>query len=286
MIDIDLEFLCEILKQSGRIALEMRSGLGQAEAKGMVTPYEVKIDETPVTAVDHRVEAYLIEQITNRYPGHAILTEESGMHSGWTPSAGSEGRMPSAPTNELANEFTWVIDPIDGTRSFANGLPIWGVSVGVLRGRVPWAGGFFMPMTNELFWGTPAQAFYNQRRLPRLNWTETENALTFLAVPSNFHMHFKVSYPRIRSLGSTAAHLAYVMSGSAVAALTRTVSLWDLAGILPLLMATGVNLAYLSGQPFEPGDLLGGKPASEPLLAAAPEVWKTLAARISLIPGS
>jgi fructose-1,6-bisphosphatase/inositol monophosphatase family enzyme len=273
MADIDLDFLCEILKQAGRIALGMRYGLGQAEASGMVTPYAVKADETPVTAVDHRVEAYLIEQIAGRYPGHTILTEESGLHAGQTSTAAAE-------------EFAWAIDPIDGTRAFASGLPIWGVSVGILRGGVPWAGGFYLPMTGELFWGTPEQAFYNQRRLPRLHVTETENALTFLAVPSNFHMHFKVSYPRIRSMGSTAAHLAYVMSGMAIAALTRTVSLWDLAGILPLLAATGVRLAYLSGQPFDASDLLGGMPAFEPLLAAPHPVWETLAASIQLIPGT
>ncbi len=152
-------------------------------------------------------------------------------------------------------EFAWAIDPIDGTRAFASGLPVWGISAGVLRHGQPWAGGFYLPVTGEMYWGSvaePGQAWYNQRRIPRLAPPDPDSMLTFLAVPSDFHHHFEVGTPRIRSMGSTAAHLAYVATGAALGMLTSKTNLWDIAGVLPLALAVGVELATCRGVHFRP----------------------------------
>ena len=95
-----------------------------------------------------------------------------------------------------------------------------------------------------------------------------DDPLAFLAVPSNSHLIYDISFRRLRSLGSTAAHLIYVSRGAAVGALTRRVKIWDLAGVLPILMHTGIELRYLSGDPFDVRDLLDGEAAPEPLVAA------------------
>jgi len=251
--EIDLAFLCTCLREAGILALGQR---GQMTA-------EVKSDRTPVTAVDRQVEGFLIERIAARYPGHLILSEESGLHPGMLGAAG-------------AADFAWALDPIDGTRAFASGLPVWGISAGVLRRGQPYAGGFFMPVTGELYWGTLDEAWCNDRRIAPLAPLDPDSPLTFLGVPSDFYHHFNIRAPRIRSLGSTAAHLAYVATGAAVGMLTRNTSLWDLAGVLPLARAAGVQLAYLSGRPFSAGDLLDGRPIREPLLAGLPEMMETL----------
>ncbi len=99
---------------------------------------ELKADRSPVTAVDRQVEALLIERIQARYPEHLILSEESGLHPALQGTLGETG-------------FAWALDPIDGTRAFASGLPVWGISAGVLRGGLPYAGGFFLPVTGELY---------------------------------------------------------------------------------------------------------------------------------------
>lgn len=250
--DFDADFLRTCLREAGQIAMGQR---GQMVAA-------VKADRSPVTAADHQVEAFLIERITRRYPLHAVLSEESGLHG----SAGAD--------------IHWVIDPIDGTRSFASGLPIWGVSIGVLQAGVPRAGGLFLPVTGEMYWGTFERAYYNDRPLPPLAPLDLESPLAFLAVPSNFHRHFQVSYPRARSMGSTAAHLAYVATGAAAGALLRGISLWDMAGLLPVLAAVGVVVTNLAGQPFSPADLLAGQAIREPLLAAHPQVIETLRGQI------
>lgn len=253
--EIDLEFLRACLKDAGEIALAQ---FGKVRA-------EIKPDLTPVTVADHMVEDFLIERISARYPGHLILSEESGV-------------LPQA-----ASTFAWVIDPIDGTRSFAGGLPIWGVSIGILREGEPYAGGLYLPMTRELYWGTREQAFYNAQPLPRLAAVDADNPLVFLAVPSDVQLKYQIRYPRTRSLGSTAAHLAYAATGAAAGVLTHRVGLWDIAGLLPTLAATGIHIETLSGRPFAPAEMLDGRMAPEPLLIAHPSVMARLRAEIVLI---
>jgi fructose-1,6-bisphosphatase/inositol monophosphatase family enzyme len=251
--EIDLSFLCELLREAGALALELRRGDFAAGGAGQVAS-EVKSDHSPVTAVDKAVEALLIKRITRRYPAHLILSEESGLlaHAGPAP------------------EYAWALDPIDGTRAFASGLPIWGVSAGVLRAGQPYAGGFYLPVSGELFWGNREEAWQDQRRLPPRVPSDPHSTLAFVGVPSNFYRHFEVSAPRIRSLGSTAVHLAYVATGASFGMLTRATKLWDLAGVLPLAQATGVELAYLDGHPFEAAELLDGRSVRSGLLAAYP----------------
>jgi myo-inositol-1(or 4)-monophosphatase len=260
--EIDLGFLRACLVEAGSLALTHHGPLSEARA-GRVA---VKADRSPVTEVDRQVEAWLVGQIRARYPGHRILAEEQG-----GPAAAGE-------------TFTWVIDPIDGTRAYASGLPVWGISIGVFRGGEPAAGGLYLPMTRETYWGDAQRAFYNDRPLAPPGPPDLDSPLAFLAVPSDFHQHFQVDYPRVRSLGSTAAHLAYVATGAAVGALVHPFSLWDVAGLLPVLRALGIASALLSGAPFRPPALLEGQPAAEPFLAAHPGVIQALRAGIRRLP--
>jgi fructose-1,6-bisphosphatase/inositol monophosphatase family enzyme len=249
--EIDLDFLQTCLKEAGQLALGQRGQMSAA----------VKTDLSPVTEVDKQVEGLLLRKIGARYPGHRILSEESGLY-------------------QNGEKFTWVIDPIDGTRAFATGLPIWGVSIGILRDEEPYAGGFFMPVTGELYTGTCQQAFYNGRPMPSITEVDLENPLFFLAVPSGFHLHFRVKYPRVRSLGSTAAQLVYAATGAAVGALSNDFSLWDIAGVLPILAATGVKVINIDGTPFQAAALLAGGKSPQAILAARPAVIEAVRSQI------
>lgn len=248
---VDLKFLKTCLVEAGELALAQW---------GNVTA-SLKADLTPVTEVDRRVEEFVARRISAQYPGHIILSEEGGaLTSG--------------------DEFTWVVDPIDGTRAFAAGLPIWGVSIGILRGNEPYAGGFYLPTTREMFWGTCQAAFYNDKPLSPAATVDPASPLVFLAVPSDFHQLFTLTFPRIRSLGSTAAHLAYTATGAAIGSLIYPFSLWDLAGVLPLLSALGIRVTFLSGESFQAGLFLDGHKATEPILVAHPRVIEMLRAGI------
>ena len=86
----------------------------------------------PVTQADQEVEAHLRAAILQRYPQHGIYGEEHGFESG-------------------TSGWTWVIDPIDGTRSFITGQVNWGVLVALYDGQKPVLGAMYQPFTEELY---------------------------------------------------------------------------------------------------------------------------------------
>ena len=97
----------------------------------------------PVTAADRNAEAAIREKIAEAFPGHGIRGEEFGATAGKT-------------------EYCWVIDPIDGTRSFILGLPIWGTLIGLTRAEVPLLGVMDQPFTGERFWSGEREAFFRR----------------------------------------------------------------------------------------------------------------------------
>lgn len=85
-----------------------------------------------VTEFDKRSEEVILSAIQQRFPDHAILAEESGH-------------------NKTISEYQWVIDPLDGTTNFAHGIPIFSVSIGLLRNNSPVVGVVYDPYRNEMF---------------------------------------------------------------------------------------------------------------------------------------
>jgi myo-inositol-1(or 4)-monophosphatase len=249
---IDIDLIRDWLNEAGQMALSQW-------ADRIV---DIKADLTPVTQIDRQVEDFLLERIERTYPGHGILAEEGSFRSG--------------------NDFTWIIDPIDGTRAFASGLPIWGISVGVFHQGEPHAGVFYMPATGAMYWATPDEAFCNGRRLVPGPSVDLRSPLAFIAVPSSAHVHFDISFHRLRSLGSVTAHLTYVAYGTATAALTRRIRIWDIAAVLPSLRLSQTQLVYLSGKTFNPRDLLNSELTPEPLIAAHSSIIDQVRARIQL----
>jgi inositol-phosphate phosphatase/L-galactose 1-phosphate phosphatase/histidinol-phosphatase len=95
---------------------------------------EDKSDDSPVTIADRETEEQIRRAILERFPSHGILGEEFGR-------------------SDTAGEYTWVVDPIDGTRSFIAGLPLFGMLLGIMYGGVMQAGVIRMPALNECFAG-------------------------------------------------------------------------------------------------------------------------------------
>jgi myo-inositol-1(or 4)-monophosphatase len=95
----------------------------------------------PVTAADRAAEVAIRDAIATAYPEHGILGEEFGVLR--------DGA-----------EYRWVIDPIDGTRAFILGQPLWGTLIGLTRGGAPLLGMMDQPFTKERFWADDRQAFY------------------------------------------------------------------------------------------------------------------------------
>ena len=98
----------------------------------------------PVTVADRAAERAMRCLISARYPGHGIVGEEEGSVDGASP-------------------FKWVLDPIDGTRAFVTGLPVWGTLIALNDGIQPVIGVIDQPFTRERFVGMPHGAWWSPK---------------------------------------------------------------------------------------------------------------------------
>ena len=119
---------------AGRIAAQ------RFRAAGKVVNKQPEQGWDPVTEADRAVEKCIRERINARYPQHGIVGEEFGAERG-------------------ASSWSWIIDPIDGTRAFITGLPAWGCLLGLLRDGEPAAGFMHQPVVGETFCGDGERAW-------------------------------------------------------------------------------------------------------------------------------
>jgi myo-inositol-1(or 4)-monophosphatase len=211
---------------------------------------ERKADRSFVTAADREVESFLREESGRLAPGLGFLGEEGA-------SRPSEGR------------FTLVVDPIDGTGSFLDELPTWCVSVGLCRDGKPVAGVIHLPAIGETYTAGEDGLTWNGRPVEPPDATPVGSQSRIL-VTSSSHRRFEISFPgKIRSLGSTAYHMALVARGMAVGALLGRPRAWDLAAGVAILRAVGGEVLDLDGGPLDFPDLMDKVRPDRPLAACA-----------------
>ncbi len=213
---------------------------------------ERKADRTLVTEADRAVETYLVERLPALMPGVRVLGEEFG-------SAGGEGAA-----------CTLTLDPIDGTSAFVAGLPTWCVTIGLVCDGRAVGGITYLPMTGEIYVAEHGEARWNDRLIPS-GMRRGHDGDLFIASHADLHRGAPISFKgKVRSLGSTAYHMALVARGAAVAALLGHARIWDIAAGAALLGAVGGELRYRSGAVVDLAALLGGERAPDHLIAAAP----------------
>lgn len=164
-IDDYLAFARDVLADAGTIAARHFREDRPASNKRAGGGYD------PVTEADRGVEARIRERIADRFPDHGIVGEEYGV------TTGSSG-------------WSWIVDPIDGTRAFIMGLPVWGCLLGLLRDGEPVAGLMHQPVLQETFSGDGQQAWVargGQRRRIRVRAEATlEDAILVATHPELF----------------------------------------------------------------------------------------------------
>ena len=121
------EFLTQIIRDAGALAKEYFY-------RGVTHKSKSSLQDL-VTEADYAVSDFLIEKIRQRFPDHSITSEEVER------------------TINPGGEYEWLIDPIDGTRNFAMGVPIWCIIVAVLQKGEPVLGAVYAPIPDELFFG-------------------------------------------------------------------------------------------------------------------------------------
>tara|TARA_B100000530_G_scaffold305051_1_gene228322 strand:- start:139 stop:1008 length:870 start_codon:yes stop_codon:yes gene_type:complete len=194
-----------------------------------------------VTEVDKGCQELIKNKISNRFPDHSIIGEEDG---------------DSSISN--TSEFTWVVDPIDGTTNFANGLPNFSISIGLLKNSEPIAGSIWIPWPNEnrcLIFSTAKDegSWIDNRKIDINNpqFSLGEGAISsyssFSPIFGNKSRKIKPMNIRLRGdkrvIGSVAYEMAMLTKGVISFALLGPAFIWDFgAGLLLIKEAGGVVL--------------------------------------------
>jgi histidinol-phosphatase len=218
-------------RAAGDLTLHHFGGVLAAEAKG---------DGSPVTVADREAEALLRERIRSRFPGHGILGEEFGEEG-----AGSAVR--------------WILDPIDGTRSFMRGVPLYGVLIGIeADGEAVVGVAHFPALQGEMVsaargrgcsWNGRPCSVSRTRRLEEaaLLTTDPERVLASPGTgPGWRRLCRRASVTR--SWGDAWGH-ALVATGRAEVMVDPVLSSWDAAPLLTILQEAGGRFTDLQGRP-------------------------------------
>ena len=234
----DVAFAREIAERAGRVLLERYERVEQIDLKSA---------KDVVTEVDHLSERLVMDAIREAFPGDGILAEESGAHQG--PGSADAAR-------DLARGRTWIIDPLDGTINYANGIPFFCVSVGLVVDGRPAAGAIHDPMRGETFSATadgPARLGDRIVTLPgkpNLSDFVVSLALGGRAVATRVRAvrrAIRVS----RSMGSAALALAYVANGRFDAFVqSGGMSAWDVAAAGLIAERAGARVTDARGEPW------------------------------------
>ncbi len=209
-------------------------------------------DKSIVTQFDFECQNLIIDKIKRQYPQHGIIGEESES------SSDQDSKPLIHPAGDPEKTY-WVIDPIDGTRNYAHGLPIYTVSIAAIRKGRPVLGVIYEPSAQMLFAAVKDQpSFCNEEIIQCKN--ETLNLNSQIAISGNLINNLPRQAPAIMknivymNLGSAALHFAYVASGVFTASIALGVKLWDIAAGAVIAGEAGAVMKNIDGSDLFPFD--------------------------------
>jgi myo-inositol-1(or 4)-monophosphatase len=198
-----------------------------------------------VSSSDKRTEKILIEELQKAHPEYGIITEESGI------------------INKSNTKNRWIIDPIDGTMNFLNGIPQFAISVGYEEDNEIKCGVIFNPIMNEMFCAEKGNgAYLNNSRIRVSNKKGLKNALLVTGGPKGnskikdkiFSEYINVSknVSNVRKFGSAALDIAYVACGRFDGYWQRELNYWDIAAGIIILKEAGGFVDFFEDDPKLP----------------------------------
>ncbi len=205
---------------------------------------KLSIGFDPVTEADKQAELAIVAQISATYPSHGILGEEHGRRAG-------DGR------------YVWVIDPIDGTRAFISGLPVWGTLVGLTDDGEAIAGMMSQPFTRELFYADGSGAFYEgpegKNRLFTRDVDDLSKATMFTTSPALFFGEKRLILDRferavqLTRYGVDCYAFAMLAMGSVDLVIEAGLQPYDIVALIPIIEQAGGVITTFDGGPAESG---------------------------------
>lgn len=237
-------FIRELATESGRFILPH-----YGDSDLMI---ETKGDASPVTAADRGAEELMRKRILSRFPDHGIIGEEFG-------------------TDRPDAEWVWVLDPIDGTKSFITAVPLWGTLIALLHNGQPVLGCIHQPVLGQLMIGDNHVTTLNERPVRCRDTRKIEQATVLTSDHLNLARYQNgaasdrmLTRARLtRTWGDCYGYLL-LASGHADVCLDPIMNPWDIAALVPVIRgADGVISDWQGGQPY---------PAAHTIAAATPEL--------------
>lgn len=254
-------FITKVLEEASQIA---QKGFGKVAA----TVKEGDNNQV-LTETDLEIGRFLVSQVQKSYPDHNIIDEEAGVI-------------------DKKSEITWVIDPVDGTSNFAQGLPLYGIMIGLLHNAVPIAGGIALPRFNEICVAEKGKgAFCNGNPISVTKETRLLSAL--VAYQMDGHQE-KPEMTRaecqllaeivlgIRNMRTSNSVFDAVMvaKGKYGACLNRTTKIWDQVAQQILIEEAGGTYTDFFGNPIDYSDPLTKAQDNFTVCCGAPELYRQL----------
>lgn len=227
-----LEMAIEAARRAGQVIAERYPNERNITVKGY---------RDIVTEVDKAAEIVILDLIRERFPDHAILSEE----------AGGSG---------IGDGYTWVVDPLDGTTNYAHRIPVFSVSVGVMEAGEPIIGVVYDPLRDEMFVAEQGKgARLNGVPMGVSKMARLDHAVVGLDWGHSDEVRERTLgllsrvAPRcgtVRALGSAALALAYVAAGWLEAYLHLALKPWDAAAGALLIAEAGGRCTTVEGEPY------------------------------------
>ena len=226
-----IEKIIEISREAGEI---IKEGFG----KNVTFEFKSNMNDL-VTEIDKAAEKKIIEFIHKEYPGHNIFAEESGKLDG-------------------NSEYTWVVDPLDGTVNFAHGLPLFSVSIGLMKNDEIIAGAVYDVMMDQMYTAEKGSgAFQNGKRIRVSDNNDLQKSMLVTGFPYDIKENpknaiekfnvFLVEARAVRRLGSAAIDCCYVASGVFDGFWEVSLNLWDMCAGQLLIEEAGGKVTNMSG---------------------------------------
>lgn len=203
----------------------------------------------PVTAADRDAESAIRNKLAGAYPSHGVLGEEF------------EALNPDA-------EYCWVIDPIDGTRAFILGLPLWGTLIGLTRDGAPLLGLMDQPFTGERFWSGETEAFFRHgdrtrpirvRACAKLGDALLATTSTDFFTTAEEHRRFDTlsRAVRLRRFGGDCYNYCLLAMGHIDLVVEAGLKPFDIVPLIPIIeRAGGIVTNWEGGDPRQGGRIL------------------------------
>lgn len=226
-----LKTALDLVREGGKIARKYlgKSGITFKEDKSVLT----KADREISGLARRHLAPYL------KSPRHILLDEEDFKVRGYSNSK----EVAQAP-------YLWSVDPIDGTRLYANQIPLYGISIGLIKNKTPWLGAVYFPSLGELYYCDGRQAYFVQnaftanetKRRIKPSGQEIDSRSIFLC-DDEFLRHYNWDYSDAQLMISSCAvvDLCWPAVNRACGAVFCS-HLWDLAGSWPIFRAAGLEL--------------------------------------------